>query len=187
LAKTNPQGHWEFFLNKDGQSLDWEKVIISGASHGATSAARFAIAQKVARCVMFCGPRDQLETWQGLPSATPANRFFGYSHVLDGGWTGDHYPRSWLLLGLNKFGPIVNTDEAKAPYGNSRRLITKYDVKGDPNKAHGFVQVNKNAPKDASGKFLQEDVWHYLFTAPVDVVGQPVTAEPETRMDLRKK
>jgi hypothetical protein len=185
LAKTHPQGRWEQFLAKDGKGLDWEKVIVSGASHGATSSARFAIAQKVARVVMFCGPRDQLDNWQGLPSATPANRFFGYSHVLDGGWAGDHYPRSWLLLGLNKFGPIVNTDEVKAPFGHTRRLITKYDVKGDANKAHGFVQVNKNAPKDANGNFLQEEVWRYLFTSPVDEIGQPVPAEPETRMDLR--
>jgi len=185
LAKTHPQGRWDQFLAKDGQGLDWEKVIVSGASHGATSSARFGLAQKCARIVMFCGPRDQLDNWQGLPSATPANRFFGYSHVLDGGWSGDHYPRSWLLLGLNKFGPIVNTDETKAPFGHSRRLITKYDVKGDANKAHGFVQVNKNAPKDANGNFLQEEVWRYLFTSPVDEVGQPVPAEPETRMDLR--
>jgi len=185
LAKTNPQGRWEHFLAKDGAGLDWEKVIVSGASHGATSSARFGIAQKCARIVMFCGPRDQLDDWQGLPSATPANRFFGYSHVLDGGWSGDHYPRSWLLLGLNKFGPIVNTDEAKAPYGHSRRLITKFDVKGDANKAHGFVQVGKNPPKDAKGVPLQEDVWRYLFTSPVDEVGQPVPPEPETRMNLR--
>ena len=59
---------------------------------------------------MFCGPRDQTETWQALPSATPSNRFFGFSHVLDGGWTGDHYCRSWELLGLHQYGPIVNVD-----------------------------------------------------------------------------
>ena len=181
LAKANPPGRWEFVLTKDGKGLDWEKVIVSGASHGATSSARFGIAQKCARIVMFCGPRDQLDDWQALPSATPANRYFGYSHVLDGGWSADHYPRSWLLLGLNKFGPIVNAD------GNTRRLITKYDVKGDANKAHGFVQVGKNPPKDAKGVPLQEDVWRYLFTAPVDEVGKPVPAEPETRMNLRKK
>ena len=186
-ANPNPPGRWEFFLTKDGKALDWEKVIVSGASHGATSSARFGIAQKCARIVMFCGPRDQLDDWQALPSATPANRYFGYSHVLDGGWSADHYPRSWLLLGLNKVGPSVNTDEAKYPYGNSRRLITKYDVKGDANKAHGFVQVGKNPPKDAKGVPLQEDVWRYLFTSTVDEVGKPVPAEPETRMNLRKK
>ena len=76
---------------------------------------------------MFCGPRDQYETWQGLPSATPANRYFAFSHVLDGGWTGGHYCRSWELLGLNQFGPIVNVDKAAPPYGDTRRLITDAD------------------------------------------------------------
>ena len=92
------------------------------------------------------------------------------------------------MLGLNKFGPIVNTDEAKPPYGNSRRLITTADVKGDEKKAHSYVQPNaKGSPKDATGNYLQDDVWRYLFTAPVDQVGQPVPPEPQTRMNLRKK
>lgn len=188
LAKRNPEGKWEFFLSADGKGLDWEKVIVSGSSHGATSSARFAIQQKVARCVMFCGPRDQYESWQGLPSATPKNRFFGYSHVLDSGWSGDHYPRSWILMGLNTFGPIVNADDAKAPYGFTRRLITSADVKGDAAKAHGYVTPNaKNSPRDASGKYVQDDVWRYLFTSPVDEVGQPVAPEAATRMNLRGK
>ena len=99
----------------------------------------FTRPQKVDRVVMFCGPRDQLETWQGLPSATPANRFFGFSHVLDTGWSGDHYCRSWELLGLHQFGPIVNVDKVKTPYGSTRRLITDADVKNDAKKAHSSV------------------------------------------------
>ena len=47
------------------------------------------------------------------------------------------------------------------------------------------MQVNKNAPKDAKGNALQEEVWRYLFTSPVDEVGAPVPAETATRMDLR--
>jgi hypothetical protein len=188
LVKNNPQGGWAYFLNADGKGLDWTKVIICGSSHGATSSARFAIQQRVDRCVMFCGPRDQYESWQGLPSATPANRFFGYSHTLDSGWSGDHYPRSWILLGLNKFGPVINTDEAKPPYENSRRLITSADVKGDANRAHGFVTPNaKSSPRDASGKYVQDDVWRYLFTHPVEAVGTPVPPEAATRMNLRQK
>lgn len=57
--------------------------------------------------------------------------FFGFSHVLDGGWSGDHYCRSWQLLGMSKFGPITNVDQVPAPYGNSRRLITNADVRND--------------------------------------------------------
>ena len=187
LAKKQPNARWDYFLKSDGTGLNWEKIIIAGSSHGATSSARFAIQQKVARVVMFCGPRDQLEDWQSLPSATPANRFFGYSHILDGGWTGNHYPRSWLLLGLNKFGPIINTDTVATPFEHSRRLTTEGDVKGDPAKAHGYVQPNKNSPKDAQGNYLQDEVWKYLFTSDVNAVGTAVPPESSTPMDLRKK
>ena len=139
LVQENPPGQWEQFLTEDRKALRWDRVIVSGSSHGSTTAARFAKHQRVDRVVMFCGPRDQYDTWQGLPSATPANRFFGFSHVLDGGWTGGHYCRSWELLGLHAFGPIVNVDQATPPYSHTRRLITDTDVKGDAKRAHSSV------------------------------------------------
>ena len=186
LAMENPQGRWDFFLTPDGKSLRWDRVIISGSSHGSTTAARFAKHVKVDRVVMFCGPRDQLESWQGLPSATPANRYFGFSHVLDGGWSGGHYCRSWEMIGLHQFGPIVAVDKAKAPFGNTRRLTTDADVKGDDKRAHSSVTPGGAAVKDASGKFIHEDVWRYLFTHPVEAVGQPVPSDPNCKKDLRK-
>jgi hypothetical protein len=173
LSKENPQGKWEYFLTDDHKGLRWDRVIMAGVSHGSTTAARFAKYQKVDRVVMLSGPRDQTETWQSLPSATPANRYFGFTHVLDGGWTGNHYPRSWDLLGLPQFGPRVNVDHAKPPYSNTRQLITDADVKHDPNRAHGASVPGGSAVKDADGKFIHEDVWRYLFTHPVDEVGKP--------------
>ncbi len=131
LAKENPQGNWNQFLTDDGNGLRWDKVIVSGSSHGSTTAARFAKHQKVARVVAFCGPRDQHQSWQSLPSATPENRYFGFSHVLDGGWTDDHYCRSWELLGMHKFGPIIDVEKFTPPFQNTRRLVTNYDVGGD--------------------------------------------------------
>ena len=186
LAKEHPQGRWEQFLAEDGKGLRWDKVIISGASHGATTAARFAIHQRVDRVVMFCGPRDQLESWQGFPSATPANRFFGFSHVLDGGWTGDHYCRSWQMLGLQAFGPITDVDAGAPPFGNSRRLITRFDVKGDAKRAHSSVTPGGAAGKNARGEFLHEAVWKYLFTHPIEAVGAAVPVDPECGVKLPK-
>ena len=191
LVKKHPQGRWEQFLAAGGKELDWTKVVVGGSSHGATSSARFAMHQKVARVIMFCGPRDNTEEWQSGPSATPLNRFFGYTHVLDGGWTDHHYQRSWLMLRLNEYGPVVNADTAKAPYGHSRRLITEAPMKGDAKKqaaaAHGYVTPGKGSPKDAQGRPLQEDVWKYMFTSDVNTTGKPVPAEPGIRMDQRPK
>jgi hypothetical protein len=184
LAKQHPQGRWDYFLTDDGKGLRWDRVIVAGSSHGSTTAARFAKEVRVDRVVMFCGPRDQFETWQGLPSATPANRFFAFSHVLDGGWTGGHYCRSWELLGLHQFGPIVNVDRSKPPYENTRRLITDADIGNDPKRAHGSVTPGRSAPKDAAGQFLHEDVWRYLFTHPVETTGTPVPADPNCLKEL---
>lgn len=186
LSKKNPQARWELFLTPDGKDLRWDRVIISGSSHGSTTAARFAIHQKVDRVVMFCGPRDQYETWQGLPSATPSNRFFGFSHILDGGWSGDHYCRSWEMLGLNKYGPIVNVDKSAPPYENSRRLITDADVKSDAKRAHSSVTPGSAAVKDKSGRFIHERVWRYLFTHPYDQVGTETPLDENCDKDLRK-
>lgn len=177
LAKKNPEAKWDYFLSEDGNGLRWEDIIVAGASHGSTTAARFAKFQKVSRVVALCGPRDQFQSWQSLPSATPANRFFGFSHVLDGGWTGDHYCRSWELLGMHEFGPIVNVETTEPPYENTRRLITDFDVDGDAGRAHSAVQPGRRAKKNADGTLAHEAVWRYLFTHPVDEVGTPVAKD----------
>lgn len=183
LSKENPEAKWEQFFDKSGKAIDWEKVIICGSSHGSTTSARFAKHRKVARVVMLCGPRDQYETWQSLPSATPENRYFGFSHVLDGGWTGDHYCRSWQMLGLHKFGPIVNVDGTAPPFGNSRRLVTDADVKNDAGKAHSLVTPGGASAKTPNGKYAHEAVWRYLFTHPVDQVGEATEIDPDCVVD----
>jgi hypothetical protein len=184
LDRENPEGAWGQFLAEGGDDLKWERVIVAGISHGSTTAARFAKHQRVGRVVMFSGPRDQYEGWQGFASATPANRYFGFTHVLDGGWTGDHYCRSWLMLGLAKYGPIVDVDLVPPPYGGSRRLITRFDVGGDVDRAHNMVVPGRNAGKDATGGLVHEAVWRYLFTHDVGQVGEPVPAEPDCRSEF---
>ena len=180
LAKENPEGKWEQFIHESGQDLRWEKVILSGISHGSTTAARFAMHQRVDRVVMFSGPRDNTQSWQGETSATPANRFFGFSHVLDGGWVADHYCRSWQLLKMHEHGPIVNIDTAKPPYGNTRRLITNFDVNNDGRRAHTIVVPGG---KDAIGQWVYDDVFRYLFTHPVDQSGPAVSIDADCTMN----
>jgi hypothetical protein len=184
LAKEHPEGKWGQFVNEDGSSLRWEKIILSGISHGSTTAARFAMHQKVDRVVMFSGPRDNTETWQGGASATPSNRFFGFTHVLDGGWTANHYCRSWQLLKMYNHGPIVDIDSAKPPYGNTRRLITNSDVKNNSARAHNVVVPGG---KDAMGQWIYDEVFRYLFTHPVDQGGPAVPFDADCAMEQQKK
>ncbi|MBU6303561.1 MAG: hypothetical protein KGS60_18590 [Verrucomicrobia bacterium] len=180
LAKENPDGKWEQFLTADGGDLRWEKVIMSGISHGSTTAARFAMHQKVDRVVMFSGPRDNTEIWQGGVSATPSNRFFGFSHVLDGGWVADHYCRSWQLLKMHNHGPVVSIDAARPPYGNTRRLISNSDVQNNSKRAHTIVVPGG---KDAVGQWVYDEVFRYLFTHAVDQSAPPVPVDADCEMD----
>jgi hypothetical protein len=186
LDRKNPEGKWKQFISRDGRSLQWDKVILAGISHGSTTAARMAKHLRVDRVVMFSGPRDQFEGWQKLPSATPGNRYFAFTHILDDGWKNDHYSRSWQLLDLEQYGPVTNTETSPAPYGNSRRLITAADVQGDANRAHNAVIPGKTAVKDAQGNDLHENVWRYLFTHPVDAVGNAAPEDPNVWMNQRE-
>lgn len=185
LDQKNPEGNWKQFLTSDGKGLLWDKVILAGISHGSTTAARMAKAVKVDRVVMFSGPRDQYEVWQKLPSATPGNRFYGFSNVLDDGWIGDHYRRSWQLMGLQEYGPIVNVDKTPPPYGNTRRLISDADVGGNHERAHSSSVPGGAAVKDASGKYIHEEVWRYLFTSPIEQTGRPVPPDADCLIDQR--
>jgi len=185
LHREHPQGGWGRFLSADRRELRWDRVILSGISHGATTAARMAKHVEVDRVVMFSGPRDQFERWQSLPSATPPQRFFGFTHVLDEGWTRDHYCRSWQLLGLHRFGPVVDVDRVAPPYGDTRRLVTAADVKGDAKRAHSAVVPGGSALRDPAGHYLHEAVWRYLFTHPVERSGPATAPDPSCRIQQR--
>lgn len=45
---------------------------------------------------------------------------------------------------------------------------------GGVRRAHSAVQPGRSSPRDAAGRDLFEPVWRYMFTHPVDAVGQPV-------------
>ena len=184
LDTKNPEGNWKQFISQDGKGLNWEKVILSGASHGSTTSARLAKHIKVARVVMLSGPRDQTEKWQAIDSATPPERFFGFTHTQDAGWPGHHYCRSWLMLGLNHFGPIANVDDTRPPYGNTRRLVSSADVGNNAGRAHSASTPGGASPKDKDGIYLYEDVWKYLYTHPVEITGDPTPREPRCESDF---
>ena len=187
LDRENPAGGWKQFLTPDAAAVRWDLVIMSGISHGSTTAARFAMHQPVDRVVMFSGPRDNTESWQGQPSATASNRFFGFTHVLDGGWKADHYCRSWQLLRMHEHGPVVTVEESAPPYGDTRRLISTGDVGGNAGRAHTCVIPGGGSCKNADGSLAHEPVWRYLFTHPVEAAGAAVALDADCDMQRQGK
>jgi dienelactone hydrolase len=120
LQAKNPQGDWAYYLNKDGQ-VRWSDVIFFGQSHGATSAAAFAKIRRVWRAVSMSGPRDTkpvVATWLTLPSATPIDRFYGFTGTGDG----QHPDHLKAMEVMGYIGAVVDITQAKPPYGGSHRL-----------------------------------------------------------------
>lgn len=182
LAAKHPQGKWEYFIDAAGTGLNWEDVIVVGLSHGSTTAARFAQYKKLDRVLCFSGPRDQDQSWQKLPSATPSNRYFMFTG-FDRGWGAKHYCRSWELLGLHEHGPIVDVETTPPPYGDTRRLITSIEPAGSK-AIHNAVAPSDLALKK-EGKFIHEPVWRYMLTHPVDTVGAATPLDPDCRLQNR--
>jgi len=131
LHANLPEQDWGYYLNEDG-SVRWSDVIVTGRSHGASSAPRFAKIRRLWRAVSRSGPRDNtcgtdpdcatgiVATWFSEESKTPIDRYFSLSGQLD-----DQYPEIQYALGaLGYLGEPVNVEEVGPPYNDSHRLIS---------------------------------------------------------------
>ena len=137
---------WGYFLTKDGKGVRWSDVAFTGFSHGAQSAACFATELRVWRVVPQSGPRDNtcgkgpakgpydpnnlpfdpncpvahIASWIDAPSATPIDRYWGFTGGMDGQF-GDIM---FTMQRMKFVGDYVNLDTATAPYGGSHRFYS---------------------------------------------------------------
>lgn len=87
---------------------------------------------------------------------------------------------------MNAFGPLTDVDRVPTPFGHSRRLITSADVKNNAGRAHSASVPGGAAVKDDKGMMIHEPVWRYLFTHPVDQVGEAVEHDNSCTIDQRQ-
>jgi hypothetical protein len=156
-----PGAGWGKFL--DGDKPRWDQIIIAGHSHGASSAALIAKHRKVFRAVMLSGPfdhrNDEAAEWTRRPSATPADRYYGFSHTQEEQHTG--HVKDWAALGLPAYGPITNIDGGASPFGGSRQLVTALPA-ADGGNPHGTTAAGKSTPKTGD-VYRYDSAWRYLF------------------------
>lgn len=131
LDKAYPTEDWGFYLNVDG-SVRWSDVILTGMSHGASNAARWAMLVRVSRVVSLSGPRDNMctsmnasncggvvATWLSETPATPIERFYALTGVSDS----QHLQHLFAMQTMKYLGAPTNVIGMQAPYANSHRLI----------------------------------------------------------------
>jgi hypothetical protein len=153
LQAQDPGGDWQFFL--DGAQPRWRAIVLSGRSHGASSAGLIAKHRAVVRVVMLAGPFDRDQRWLGAPSITPIERFFAFSHEDDPQFEG--HVEAWATMGLP--GVPTSVDAAIPPYGGSHRLTSSAPTE----HAHSSVVVGGSTPRGADDSLIYLPVWRYLY------------------------
>lgn len=157
LATDMPEGDWGFFLN--GDLPRWDRITISGTSHGASTSGLIGMIRETERVVMLSGPSDNIggvpAAWTGRTPLTPIERFVGFSHTADVQLP-DHL-RDFEAMKM--IGAPTSVDGAGAPFGGSQRLITS----AASTDGHSSTKAGSSSPVDADGKFLFDPVWRYAY------------------------
>jgi len=154
LQTVAPAGDWTYFL--DGDEPRWDKIIITGSSHGASSSGVIGQHRRVARVVSLAGPLDSNQPWLSKSGLTPATEYWGFTHTDDS--QHDGHLAAFAALGLP--GMPANVDEMTPPYGGSHRLFS--DLSSVSN-GHGAVTAGGASPED-EGNWVYLPVWTTMYT-----------------------
>jgi hypothetical protein len=154
LQSKNPQGDWKYYL--DGDKPRWSKIVISGISHGASTAGVIGLHRLTDRVVMLSGPLDTDQAWLKKTPLTPKERFFGFSHTADPQHPG--HLAAFESLGLP--GKSTTVDGAMPPFGGTHRLETSAAT----SDGHSSVQAGGTSPKMGM-EYVFTPVWTYLYTS----------------------
>ena len=128
--------------------------MLTGHSHGASTAALIGKTLQVERIVLLSGPYDVGQEWLEWPELTEARRHFGLTHSGDK----QHAGHLAAFAALAMPGPPVDTDRTPPPFAGSHRLVTS--VASD--KPHSAVRAGNVSPKSNDG-FVLDPAWRYLY------------------------
>lgn len=156
LQALNPKGDWQYFV-VNGQPR-WERIIISGISHGASSAGVIAKVRPVARAVMLSGPLDTGQAWLAQASVTPPERQWGFTHAVDP----QHAGHLGAFTALQLPGTPQRLEAGSAPWGGSHRLFTALDA-GNGDQSHSSTQAGSTSPRAPDGGYRFGDAWDLMY------------------------
>jgi hypothetical protein len=180
LARTYPLEGWGSFLEA-GQPK-WSEIAVGGFSLGGGQAALIAKQHLVDRVVLLAAPLDGFAgptpgSWTAgswvTTDATPANRYFGLSHLRDDNFIKGATLANWARLGLTPFEPPISVPFLTDPYLlGSHMLVTNRAPAPCGALLAGFhrsIAEDPCTPLDASGLPALRWGWIYLLRFPYDL------------------
>ena len=175
LHEKKPDEGWGQYL--DSGKLVWKNIAVSGASQGGKVSTYISRDQTVARAVMFSAMGSvykgsdgtpQLVPWSEEPRKTPAAQVYGLWHLDES--ANAYAPMLLKSYGVDKFGDIVDVDNAAPPYQCSHMLRMGYepglnnpDAKGNCSP-HRSTGADDCTPLDDNGDPLLTPVYLHMLT-----------------------
>jgi hypothetical protein len=152
LQTLNPEGDWTCFL--EGGRPRWNTIIVSGISHGASTAALIGVNRVTSRVVALSGPLDTGQEWLMMPSLTQIPFYWGFSHTMDD--QHDGHLEAWETMHF--LGDPTSVEDMASPYGGSQRLISSAKT----TDAHTSTQAGPTSPMNG-GEWEFLPVWQTLY------------------------
>ena len=166
LEANNPGQNWGNYYS--GNTILWNKIIVSGHSQGGGHAALIAKNQPLKRVLMFASPNDfstffnAPAPWTNQVSVTSNSEYYGFNNLHDDVVNFSDQFATWSNLGMPSFGDTVNVLTTSSPYSNSHQLYTIFDTSGVGGN-HSAVVYDSKTPLDAFGQPLFQPVWEYML------------------------
>jgi hypothetical protein len=170
LAQQYPSEHWQDYII--GNSLNWNKISVSGHSQGAGHAAYFSKQFAVERAVMFAGPNDYstyfstAAPWLRATWATPKFKQFVFLHLRD-----EIVPFNRQYENISGMGLLLNddttlVDNSTPHYGYSKCLYTNLNPSSG-SQFHNSVIIGTATPLLPNNAPVFEPVWNYMLLSDV--------------------
>lgn len=150
LQTAHPGGDWGFYINSD-DSLRYDRVIIAGISHGASSTGLFATRRPFARAVMHSGGPSGFEEGP----ATSIDEWYALAHSDDSQYDG--ILNAWSNAGM--LGSPTSIDNGAAPFGDAHQLTTSF-ANCYP---HCSTVVHSCSPPEDMAVYQYEAAWRYMY------------------------
>ncbi len=168
LNATRPNEDWTQFLT-NGSEINWSTVIVAGHSQGGGHAGIIGRYHPVRRVLMFAAndfsgvlqsPANWIAHPETTPNATPASRFWGFSH------TNDELVSfmlltdfTWPAYGMPAFGSPVIVENDLPPYANTHSLTSTRPC----DNHHGCVAADPRLVFE-DGVPVYKPVWDYMLS-----------------------
>lgn len=153
LVGAHPGGDWGYYL-QGADGIRYDRIVIAGISHGASSTGLYAQRRAFARAVLHSG--GAAGDTQAAKE-TPLSEWYGFAHTGDPAY--DNITGSWQNHGM--LGDLTSVDEASPPYGGAHQLFSSL-LSTYP---HCSTAVHSSSPDDGMGGYAFDPAWAYLYGA----------------------